>query len=322
MNSKNDNPLIAVVGPTASGKTALGVQIARKFNGEVISADSMQIYKQMDIATAKPKAEEMMGVRHRLIDFLDTNCSFSVADYVKCAKKEIAEIYSLGKIPVLVGGTGLYVTSLIDNISFDVTCSNTARRKELLKLAEEKGNKYLLDMLAKIDPECADSLHPNNLNRIIRAIEVYETTGITMTQSKINSRQNSSPYALCMIGLTYRDRQLLYEKINKRVDRMLDDGLLNEALDFYSRTDTKTAVQAIGYKELFPYFKGEKSLNDCIESLKKETRHYAKRQLTWFNRDERINWIYADEFDSSEKIIETAEKIIAKSEIVCYNNDV
>lgn len=314
----NRIPIICVVGPTASGKTALAVELANKLGGEIISADSMQIYKGMQIATAKPTIEEMQDIPHHLIDFAEPDSTFSVADYVSMAHQIIEDIFNRKKIPVLVGGTGLYVSSLIDNVKFDDTCSNTQIRDELYAIASEKGNKYLLDMLYTFDEETAKTLHENNLSRVIRAIEVYKITGIPLSMHKINSRLEESPYNPCFIGLTCKDRQKLYDKINLRVDIMVKNGLVEEARQFYKSFNPSTAKQAIGYKELIPHFNNEVPLNECIEKIKMETRRYAKRQLTWFRRDERVNWIYTDEYEDYKKIIENSEKIVANSEILCY----
>lgn len=309
-------PLIVICGPTASGKTALSIAVSKALGCEVISADSMQVYKGMQIATAKPTLEEMDGVKHHLIDFLEPGDSFSVADYVRLAHDAIREISDRGAIPLVCGGTGLYINSLIDNVSFDDTCSSTEIRQELLQLAHEKGNGYLLEMLREFDPETAEKLHENNLNRIIRAIEVYKVTGITMTETVKNSKLIESPYDVCMIGINYADRQRLYDRVNLRVDMMLDYGLLEEAERVLGDDSLKTSYQAIGYKELSPYFKGESTLDDCVEKLKLETRHYAKRQLTWFRRDERINWIYPDECENFDEVVNKALDIIEKSGVL------
>lgn len=308
-------PVIVVCGPTASGKTALAVSLAEIFGCEVISCDSMQIYKHMRIATAKPTEEEMRGIRHHLIDFLEPNQEFSVADYVRLASECISDISSRGKIPLICGGTGLYVSSLIDNIGFDYTCSSTEVRNELSKLADEKGGEYLLKLLNEFDPETAQRLHPNNIPRIIRAIEVYKVSGTTMSEA-IKRSKRESPYEPCMIGITCSDRQKLYDRINLRVDKMLDMGLLAETESVLSDSDLKTSFQAIGYKELAPYFNGEKSLDECIEKLKRETRRYAKRQLTWFRRDDRIHWIYSDLYSEYSEIVNVAARIIRQSGIL------
>lgn len=304
----NKIPLIAVVGPTASGKTALGVEIARVINGEVVSCDSMQIYKGMDIASAKPTTEEMQGVKHHMISVVGMNESYSVARYVSDAKKVIADINRRGKSPVLVGGTGLYYSSLVDNLSFADVPDTSELRQRLNEEAEQTSNERMLEKLAQIDPEYAALLHPNNLKRIIRALEVYYSTGITMTEQLRRSRLTPSEYVLTAIGIRFADRKLLYDRINRRVDKMLENGLLAEAEQTLAN-QSATATQAIGHKELIPYFSGKCSLEEAAENLKRETRRYAKRQMTWFFRDKRINWIDADGMDI-KKITEKAIKIL------------
>lgn len=309
-------PLVAVVGPTASGKTGLGVAIAKHYGGEVVSADSMQIYRTMDIATAKPTREEMNGVPHHLIDFWEPQNPFSLAEYIDLAGKAIADIHSRGKLAVLVGGTGLYVNTLLDHITLGDSGGDEALRTELLRQAEEKGNGFLLEELRRFDPEAADNLHENNLLRIVRAIEVYRLTGIPMSEWVRRSREQESPYRFCMIGLNYRNRQNLYDRINLRVDQMMEAGLLEEAQQVLS-APMQTAAQAIGCKELKPYLMGELPLNTCVEKLKQSTRRYAKRQLTWFRRDDRIHWIYPDEEKNFRKVFEKSLKMIENSGILC-----
>lgn len=308
-------PLIVVAGPTASGKTALAVELCLRLGGEVVCADSMQIYRKMNIATAKPTEAEMKGVKHHIVDFLDPQETFSVADYVELAHKAVADIHSRNKIPVVCGGTGLYISSLTDNIRFEKTCSETSMRSELKALADEKGGGYLLEMLREFDPESAERLHENNISRIIRAIEIYRITGKTMSEQIKNSRSDGSLYDVCFICLDYRDRNILYDRIGRRVDKMLEDGLLDEARLFFSDDSLKTSRQAIGYKELAPYFEGNSSLEECIENLKRATRNYAKRQLTWFRRCENVNYIYPDECKNFENTVNEALRIIAHSGI-------
>ncbi|WP_028505612.1 tRNA (adenosine(37)-N6)-dimethylallyltransferase MiaA [Ruminococcus sp. FC2018] len=312
-------PVVVICGPTASGKTAVSVELARKLNGEVISADSMQIYKDLQIATAKPTADEMNGVVHHLVDVLDLDMDFSVADYVRQASEIISEVYSRGKLPIVCGGTGLYITSLIENVKFDDTGNDNAIRQRLSDEAKEKGNHLLWERLYEVDPETALKVHENNLPRVIRALEVYELTGVTLSQHKINSRKEESPYDSCIIGLTCEDRDKLYDRINKRVDVMVDNGLVDECRAVYEQGGLKTACQAIGFKELIPYFNGDLTVDECIDKIKLETRHYAKRQLTWFRNLSGIQWVYIDKFDSFEKIIKNIENIVAKSKIMCYN---
>ena len=303
-------PVIAVVGPTASGKTSLSIEIAKHFSGQVVSADSMQIYEKMNIATAKPTLEEMQGIPHHLIGFQPIDKKFSVAEYVTLANECIEKIHNAGDLPVVAGGTGLYVDSLLQNIQFSKEESNKEIRKELTLLFDEKGAEYMLSRLREIDPETAERLHLKDKSRIIRALEIYKLTGKTMTEQKILSREEESPYDVLYIGINYRDRNVLYDRINLRVDIMLQNGLLEEAKDFYDTSSDTTACQAIGYKELAPYFKGEKSLEECVEKLKQETRHYAKRQLTWFRKNENINWIYPDDYSNSKDLYDSVFRIV------------
>lgn len=310
MNNNVKIPLIAIVGPTASGKTALSVEIAKLLDGEIISADSMQIYKGMDIATAKPSVAEQNGIRHHLIGFLDTDETFSVAQYCLLAHRAIFDVHTRGKMPILVGGTGLYVDSLINNITFsDADCDNDIRSQLQLDY-ESKGVDYLLTLLSEFDPESANRLAvEKNPKRIIRAIEVYKTTGKTMTQHNLDSRCCDSPYRVVKIGLTATDRQFLYDRINKRVDVMVENGLVEEAKEFVSHNMSATSSMAIGHKELMPYIRGEAMLDDCIDNLKMQTRRYAKRQLTWFSRDKNTYWFNIDLMIFDELVCESVKVI-------------
>jgi tRNA dimethylallyltransferase len=307
-------PVIALVGPTASGKTELGVNLAKIYNGEIVSADSMQIYKGMSIATAKPSVEEMQGIPHHMMDFLDLDKTFSAADYVALAKPIVSDIHSRGKLPIIVGGTGLYVDSLLENITFCKTNSNDKLRQELYDTAKEKGNQYLHDMLRSLDPIAAENIHPNNVVRVVRAIEVCRETGKTFTQTKEESRCNPSPYDVTWIGLGFEDRNVLYDRINKRVDMMIEQGLIEEARAVLENGKLPTASNAIGLKEWQPYFDKIASKEECIYKMKLETRHYAKRQLTWFRRNAKINWLNVDKTVQVATKIETCKKIIAKRE--------
>ncbi len=303
-------PLIAIVGPTASGKTSLGVSVCEALNGEVVSCDSMQIYKGMDIATAKPTAEEMNGIKHHLIDFVDPCEIYSVAKYCEDAKVVINDIHSRNKTAVLVGGTGLYYSSLVDNIEFLPEETDFEYREMLKKRAETEGPQVLLDELALIDPQAASKLHANNVGRVIRALEIYKTTGKTITMQNELSRQNSADFDLTAICLDARNRQYLYDRINKRVDIMIQNGLIEEVEKSYNSDLGRTARQAIGHKELYPYFSGEKTLEDCVENLKMQTRRYAKRQLIWFRRDERIKFLYIDDYESFDALFADALNLI------------
>lgn len=305
MNSKKN--LIFVVGPTASGKTSLSVELALKLDAQIVSADSMQIYKGISIASAAPTEEEKKGVKHHLFEFLETDETFTVAEYSLLARNKIDEILNNSKNCIVVGGTGLYINTLTDNIEFTLQEDNTNIRAELEEMMESCGAEYMLEKLKKIDPEAAGKLHPNNKRRILRALEVYELTGKTFTELNLLSRKNDSPYNPIIIGITYRDREKLYERINKRVDLMIENGILDEAKKYFSLNHSKGAAQAIGHKELEPYLSGKCDLETATENLKRATRRYAKRQMTWFRRDERIHWIYADETDN---VLEEAIKII------------
>ena len=298
----NKIPVIAVVGPTASGKTSLSIEIAKRFGGQVVSADSMQIYEKMNIATAKPTESEMQGVPHHLIGFQPIDKKFSVAEYVQLANECIHKIHNAGDLPVIAGGTGLYIDSLLQNIQFSKEESNEEIRQELTTLFDEKGAEYMLDWLREIDSETASRLHLNDKSRIIRALEIYKLTGKTLTEQKVLSRLEETPYDVLYIGINYRDRNVLYDRINLRVDLMLQNGLLEEAEEFYNISQDKTACQAIGYKELAPYFRGDATLEDCVEKLKLETRHYAKRQLTWFRKNENVNWVYPDDYENTQEM--------------------
>lgn len=309
-------PLIAVVGPTASGKTSLAIELCKIYGAEAVSCDSMQIYKGMDIATAKPTSEEMQGIPHHLIGFVSPDEPFSVAKYCEIVKETISEIYNRNKKAVLVGGTGLYYSSLIDNIEFLPEETDFEYREFLKKRAETEGSQVLLDELAVVDPEAAKSLHVNNLGRIIRALEIHHTTGKTKSLQNDQSKVNPSPFNAVTICLDARNRQILYDRINLRVDLMVEAGLVEEAESFFNSSLGRTAKQAIGYKELDPYFKGEKSLEECLENLKMQTRRYAKRQLTWFRRDERINFVYIDDYSSSKDLLKAVCEIIERSDVI------
>lgn len=307
----SDKPkIIAVVGATASGKTSLGVEIAKRYNGEVISADSIQVYKGLDIASAKPTAEEMQGIPHHLIDFLERDTAFSVSDYVGLANEKIREILGRGNLPVIVGGTGLYIDSLLDNVKFSDGGSDEDYRAELYQIAGEKGNEFLHGMLAEIDPETAEKVHMNNTVRVVRALEVFHVTGRRFSELKAESRLVESPYDSLIIGLNFHDRQTLYDRINMRVDVMLENGLVGEAYDLWKSSPMKTAGNAIGYKELIPFFENKMTLAECIDRIKQETRRYAKRQLTWFRKNTRIRWIFLDEFNKKNEIYEKCQKTI------------
>lgn len=300
--------IVSIVGPTASGKTSLSIAVAKEFNGEIISADSMQIYKEMNIATAKPTPDEMCGVTHHLMDFVNPEDEYSVANFVEDAKQVINEITSRGKLPILVGGTGLYVDSLLKNIQFTEYKVDVQLRKKLL----EKTSDELLKKLYEVDRESYEKLSiEKNHKRIARALEIYFQTGKPKSLVDKEALAAESPYSPIKIGLNASKREYLYEKINKRVDIMAENGLLDEAKKILSLNLSPTASKAIGYKEFIPYFENRDTLENCKELLKRETRRYAKRQLTWFKRDKQINWLYIDEINERE-IQKRAFEIISK----------
>ncbi len=307
----NKIPVVAVVGPTASGKSDLAVEICLEFGGEAVSADSMQIYKGLDISTAKPTEEEKKGVPHHMMDFLDNTETFSVAEYQKLAGECIRDIHSRGKLPVIVGGTGLYIDTLLNNIQLTEDSFDEAVRENLLARVENEGVESLLRELEGIDPEYAAKMHRNNVKRIVRALEVWYSSGITMTQQIENSHAES-PYDVCYIGLDATDRDFLYDRINRRVSIMLENGLEAEAKDYLSQKNTSTSSQAIGCKELKPYFDGEISLSEAADNLRQSTRRYAKRQLTWFRRNKEINNIMIDEYKTKQEMNEKVFEIIRK----------
>ncbi|MCH5192718.1 MAG: tRNA (adenosine(37)-N6)-dimethylallyltransferase MiaA [Oscillospiraceae bacterium] len=313
---ENKIPLLVVTGPTASGKTALGVALAKEYDGEVVSADSMQIYKGLNVATAKPTEEEMEGIPHHLIGIVDIGESFSAADYVKLAKEKISEIRSRGRLPIMVGGTGLYINSLIDNISFDSAETDGSVRRRLTEEAERLGAEEMHRRLAETDPETAESVPTQNIVRVIRALEVYELTGMRFSDYKRANKGSDSDYNVCMIGLGFRDREKLYDRINRRVTVMAENGMTEECRAVYESGGLGTACQAIGYKELIPFFEGKAELEDCLDKIRQSSRRYAKRQLTWFRRDDRICWIYVDELCNLYEIIKNCKKIVAKSKIL------
>lgn len=311
-------PVVAIVGPTASGKTALAVLLAKQYQGEIISADSMQIYQGLDRATAKPTVDEMQGIPHHLLSFLSKDVTYSVADYVQDASKVIQDVFHRGHLPIVTGGTGLYVRSLLDGIQFyqQNQEESPAVRLRLQQEAENFGGDFLHRRLSKIDPVTAAAVHPNNVGRVIRALEVYELTGIPLSQQKEKSRPLEKPYRSCCIGLNYADRQILYERIHLRVDRMLQEGLLDEVKEAIYSGVSPTQSQAIGYKELLPYFNERQPLENCIEQIKKSTRHYAKRQLTWFRREKDIQWILMDQLSSDKELLEKCNEIMRKFNVI------
>lgn len=289
--------IAAVAGPTASGKSALALHLAQLFGGEIVSCDSMQIYRGMDIGTAKPTKEEMLAVPHRMIDVADAERDFSCADYVRMAKSEVGDIIGGGALPIFCGGTGLYLDAFLRGSEFSETKIDHALRRELEELAAREGNGVLHAELKRIDPESADAIHPNNVKRVIRAIEIYRTGGKTKSELDRLSKECQSEYDALVIALRYNDREILYSRIDKRVDQMIAEGLIEETEALYRQgifEKNTTASQAIGYKEMLGYIRGECSLDDATDLLKGATRRYAKRQMTWFSGKDYVRWIDAD----------------------------
>ncbi len=283
--------IFCVVGPTASGKTAYAIRLAKELDGEVVSCDSMQIYRGMDIGTAKPTIAEMQGIPHHMIDIIDPDRNYSVAEFVEDAKRCIEDILTRGKTPILCGGTGLYVDSIINGISFSEDARDDAYRAELIQLAAEKGNLAVHELLRRADPKAAEQIHPNNLKRMVRTMEIIKTSGKTKAEFDLAARQEPL-YDATVYGMD-RDRDDLYRRIEIRVDLMMEQGLLGEVQSLMAKgiPMTATAMQAIGYKELVAYLNASCTLEEAIETIKRESRRYAKRQLTWFRRNPNIQWI-------------------------------
>lgn len=310
-----DKPIvIAVTGPTATGKTAIGIELAERLSGEIVSCDSMQVYKGLSIGTAQPDQEELSRARHHLVGFLEWDRAFSVSDYVKLAGEVIADIHGRGRLPVLVGGTGLYARSLLRGFSFKEECRDDALRDRLFEEARQLGPEEMHQRLQRLDPVSAGEIHPNNVKRVLRALEYCMLSGEPFSAQTARSRRSEEPYRYVMLCPVFRDRRLLYERINARVDRMLERGLLEEARALYeyckNASRPPTAAQSIGYKELFPYFDGGISLEEAVENIKRESRRYAKRQLTWFAREEDICYLYMDELGNAGAAAEECLKIL------------
>lgn len=286
--------IYAVVGPTASGKSDFAIMLAKKIDGEIISVDSMQIYKEMNIGTAKLSKEEMQGVVHHMIDIISVKENFSVAQFVSMVEKVIYDIYDRGKIPILCGGTGLYVDSVLKGVNFSEQGVDQKLRSSLFDRVKEVGKETLWRELFELDPDYAKSIHPNNIKRVIRALEFCRSSGRTMTEQKKLTEQLKKKYDATIYGLTYANREILYDRINQRVDLMMQRGLLQEAKSLYDMDLSSTAKGAIGYKELFEYFDGKCTLDDAVDNIKSASRKYAKRQLTWFRKNKNIIWIYKD----------------------------
>ena len=299
----NKPKVIVICGPTASGKTALSIELAKKINGEIISCDSMQIYKYMDIGTAKPTLEEQKEVKHHLIDFVEPNQRYSVAEYKKDTEKSIEEILSKGKTPIIVGGTGLYVDSLIYGIEYPEIELDEEYRKQLEKEIEEKGLESLYNKAKEIDSKAMEKISPNDKKRIMRVVEIYKATGKTKTEQEIESRTHEVKYDYKVFAIKM-DREKLYERINKRVDMMIEKGLIEEVQNILKKYDKfPTAMQGLGYKEVVEYLDGKTTKEEMIDKIKMQTRRYAKRQITWFKKNKQTVWIENNELSKILEVI-------------------
>ena len=308
--NKLKKPLIILTGPTAVGKTDLSIQLAKAVNGEIISADSMQVYKEMNIGSAKIQPEEMKGVSHYLVDEIEPEEEFNVVRFQTMAKNAMKTIYQKGKIPVIVGGTGFYIQALLYDIDFTDTTEDFDYRRELEQLAQEKGNEFLHEMLRKVDPKAAQEIHENNRKRVIRALEYYRDTGKQISKHNEQQRQNESPYQFAYFVLN-RDRRELYRRIDQRVDQMMKQGLLEEVKRLKERgcTSNMVSMKGLGYKELLDYLNGMNSLEEAVRIIKRDTRHFAKRQLTWFKREKEVNWIELDG--------KTEQQVLEEIQMIC-----
>ena len=290
-------PLLILTGPTAAGKTELSIALARKLNGAIISADSMQVYKYMNIGSAKIRPEEMQGVRHYLVDVLDPGDEFNVARFQQMAREAMEEIYQRGQLPIIVGGTGFYIQALLKEVDFQESSGELPLRKELEETARTEGGAVLYERLKQVDPESARAIHPHNVKRVIRALEYYQETGRPISSHNEEQREKKPPYTYAYFVLN-DDRARLYERIDRRVDRMIEQGLVEEVrwLKEHGYDRSLVSMQGLGYKELFPYLDGTCTLEEAVEIIKRDTRHFAKRQLTWFRREPDVIWIDQQEF--------------------------
>lgn len=313
-------PLIILTGPTAVGKTKASIGLAKAIGGEIISADSMQVYRHMDIGSAKITKEEMADVPHYLIDVLEPEEEFHVVRFQQMAKAAMTDIYSRGKIPIIVGGTGFYIQALLYDIDFTENEGDSVYREKLEALAKEKGAAYLHGQLAMVDPKSAEEIHANNIKRVIRALEFYHQTGQKISEHNERERQKESPYQFCYFVLNDR-RECLYERIDQRVDQMIRNGLVQEVQTLKERGCTKQMVsmQGLGYKEIFSYLEGDCSLEEAVYIIKRDTRHFAKRQLTWFKRERDVIWVQKDELNyDDEKLLQSLlENIKERMNLPC-----
>ena len=309
-------PIIILTGPTAVGKTALSIALAKAIDGEIISADSMQVYKQMDIGSAKITKDEMEGVPHHLVDVLDPQEGFDVCRFQSMAKEALTGIYERGRVPIVVGGTGFYIQALLYDIDFRETKEDTAYRRELSELARTKGNHALHEMLKQVDPESAEAIHENNVKRVIRALEFYQETGEKISAHNEQQRLHESPYQFCYFVLT-DDRKTLYERIDERVDLMLEQGLVAEvqALKEQGCRADMVSMKGLGYKEILAYLDGQISLEEAVYIIKRDTRHFAKRQLTWFRRERDVIWLDRQAYQDEASILEAMLCILREQNI-------
>ena len=297
-------PLIVLTGPTAVGKTSLSISLAKAVNGEIISADSMQVYKGMDIGSAKIRKEEMQGVTHYLVDILEPEEEFHIVKFQELAKAAMEEIYAKGKIPILVGGTGFYIQAVTRDIDFTQAEQETSYREELEQLAKEKGTEYLHEKLREVDPKSAENIHANNVKRVIRALEFYHQNGTPISEHNEEQKQQTSPYNLAYFVLI-APREILYERIDRRVDQMMEEGLLEEVKSLRERGCHRgmVSMQGLGYKEMIDYLQGVCTLDDAVYTIKRDTRHFAKRQITWFKREKDVIWVNKPDFDYKDEAI-------------------
>ena len=312
-------PLLVLTGPTAVGKTELSIKLAKALNGEIVSADSMQVYRHMDIGSAKITKEEMQGVPHHLIDVLEPWEEFHAAAFQRMAKEALEDIYSRGRLPIVTGGTGFYIQALLYDVNFSQEETGGALRQELERLAAEKGPEYLHGLLQEADPEYAALVHANNVKRVVRALEYCRNTGKTMSEHNRQEHSRSSPYHFLYYVL-HTDRQALYQRIDRRVDRMMEQGLVEEVrrLKEMGCTRAMTSMQGLGYKEILDYLSGACTLEEAVYVLKRDTRHFAKRQITWFKRERDVRWLYLPDFDNDpQKVLEHILQEIKTEQLDC-----
>ena len=311
-------PLIVLTGPTAVGKTSLSISLAKAVNGEIVSADSMQVYKGMDIGSAKIRKEEMQGVTHYLVDILEPEEEFHIVKFQELAKAAMEEIYAKGKIPILVVGTGFYIQAVTRDIDFTQAEQETSYREELEQLAKEKGTEYLHEKLREVDPKSAENIHANNVKRVIRALEFYHQNGTPISDHNEEQKQQTSPYNLAYFVLT-APREILYERIDRRVDQMMEEELLEEVKSLRERGCHRgmVSMQGLGYKEILAYLEGEYPLEEAVRILKRDTRHFAKRQLTWFRREQDVIWVDKEQFHWNEaEILEYMMSVLKERDLL------